>query len=75
LIGNVSLKPDSVLQLRLDLPEDFSPQEELEIEVRAVWSRPDSDPEFYRTGLQLTHINPKDLKTLERLLSIHSSIL
>ena len=31
LIGNVSLKPNSVLQLRLDLPEDFSPQEKLEI--------------------------------------------
>ena len=75
LIGNVSLSPDSVLQLRLDLPEDFSPQEKLEIEARAVWSRPDSDPEFYRTGLQLMNIEPKDLNTLERLLSIHSTIL
>lgn len=75
LIGNVSLSPDSVLQLRLDLPEDFAPQERLEIQARAVWSRPDSDPEFYRTGLQLMNIKPQDLNTLERLLSIHSSIL
>jgi hypothetical protein len=75
LIGNVSLKPDSVLHLRLDLPEDFFPKEQLDIEARAVWSRPDSDPEFYRTGLQLFNVKPTDLNTLERLLSIHSSIL
>ena len=75
LIGNVSLKPDSVLLLRLELPDDFTPQERLEIEARAVWSQPDSDPEFYRTGLQLLNMNPKDLNSLTKLLSFHSSIL
>ena len=75
LIGNVSLKPESVLQLRLDLPEGFATQEQLDMEARAVWSRPDTDPEFFRTGLQLVKIKPGDLVILERLLSLHGTTL
>ena len=75
LIGNVFFQPNSLLELRLDLPEGFTAQDQLEIEARAVWSRPDTDPEFYRTGLQLVNIKPTDLMILERLLNIHSSTL
>ena len=75
LIGNVYFKPDTLLQLQLDLPEGFTAQDQLEMDVRAVWSRPDTDPEFYRTGLKLVNIKPTDLMILERLLNIHGSTL
>jgi hypothetical protein len=75
LIGNVRLEPNTYLNLRLDLPEDFYPQQELEMDARAVWCRPDSDPELYRTGLQLVNVKPKDLVILQRLLSLHGSAL
>jgi hypothetical protein len=73
LVGNIYLQPSSTLRLRLDLPDGFSPQEQLDLDVRAVWSRPDKDPEFYRTGLQLMNIKPSDLVVLERLLSLHGT--
>lgn len=73
LVGNIYLQPNSTLRLRLDLPDGFGPQEQLDLDVRAVWSRPDKDPEFYRTGLQLMNIKPSDLVILERLLSLHGS--
>jgi hypothetical protein len=75
LVGNIPLQVNSALSLRLDLPDSFSPQEQLDLEVRAVWSRPDRDPEFYRTGLQLIDVKPTDLMVLERLLNLHGTPL
>lgn len=69
LIGDIPLKIGEVFQLRVDLPEKFATQEQLDIEAKAVWSQPDIDPEFYKTGLQLVNISPKDLILLERVLS------
>lgn len=75
MVGNIYLEPNSPLSLRLDLPEDFTPQEKLDLEVLTVWSRPDQDPELYRTGLRLVDIKPADLLILEKLLNLHSSSL
>ncbi len=60
---------NSVFQLRIDLPENFAEKEFIEIQAKAVWSMPDIDPEFYRTGLQLINIDPRDLLILERLIA------
>jgi hypothetical protein len=67
--GNFPLKVNAVFQLRIDLPADFAEKEFIEIQAKAVWSTPDIDPEFYRTGLQLIDIDPRDLLILERLIS------
>jgi hypothetical protein len=73
MVGNIYLEPNSPLSLRLDLPENFTPQEKLDLEVLTVWSRPDQDPELYRTGLRLINIQPSDLLILEKLLDLHGS--
>ena len=67
--GNFPLKVNAVFQLRIDLPENFAEKEFIEIQAKAVWSIPDIDPEFYRTGLQLINIDPRDLLILERLIA------
>jgi len=69
MIGSVPLKVNSEFHLRIDLPDHFAPQEQLDIDVKAVWSMPDTDPELYRTGLKLGKVDPMDLLTLEKLLS------
>jgi len=67
--GNLPLKVNSVFQLRIDLPEHFADKAFVEIEAKAIWSTPDVDEEFYRTGLQLIDIDPRDLMILERLIT------
>jgi hypothetical protein len=69
LVGNLPLKTNTIFQLRIDLPEGIFDKEQLDVKARAVWNQPDSDPEFYRTGLQLVDIQPLDLLILERLLT------
>lgn len=74
LVGNTPLKTNEIFHLRIDLPEGFSSQEQLDIDVEAVWCHPDVDPEFYRTGLKLLQPQPADLLVLERLLSNLGSV-
>jgi hypothetical protein len=74
LIGNVPLKTDSVFQLRIDLPDIYGENEQLDCDAKAVWRRPDDDPELFRVGLRLQEINPKILLILERLVSDYSLV-
>ena len=73
LVGNIPLKLQEVFDVSVDLPDGFADQKELDLVVRAVWSQPDTDPEFFRTGLQLVKIEPKMLLILERLLQRFSA--
>jgi len=73
MIGNISLKPGTLLSLRIDLPEDFSPQDQLDLIAKVVWILPDVDPELYRTGLQMVEIQPSDQGVMERLLTDYAS--
>jgi hypothetical protein len=68
MIGNYPLDINVVYHLRVELPDGFDNNNEMEVEAKAVWSQPDVDPEFYRIGLQLIKITPKDLMLLEKLL-------
>ena len=69
LVGNIPLRLDEVFDVRIDLPDGFSRQGQMEIEVKVVWVQPDIDPEFFRTGLQLVNVQPSDLLILGRMLS------
>ena len=69
MVSSMPIKTDVVFNLRVDMPEGFSPQGQLELQAKSIWSQPDTDPEFYRTGLQLMEVRPTDLVTFERLLS------
>jgi hypothetical protein len=69
LIGNVPLKTNSVFQLRIDLPDIYGENEQLDFNAKAVWTRPDEDPELFRIGLKLLDLNPKILFILERLIN------
>lgn len=74
LVGNIPLNPGTIFQLRVDLPEGKFKQNQLDLDAKAVWCQPDSDPELYRTGLRLLTNEPGDMLILERLLSGHSAI-
>jgi hypothetical protein len=69
MVSSMPIKTNVVFNLRVDLPEGFASQGQFDLQAKSIWSQPDTDPEFYRTGLQLLEIRPIDLLTLEQLLS------
>lgn len=68
IIGILPLKINDTFSLRIDLPDTYRDQKQLDLEAKAVWCSPDDDPDLYRTGLQILHVNPNDKELLERLI-------
>jgi hypothetical protein len=68
LVGNIPLKLQNIFLLRIDLPEGFASIAYLDMEAKAVWSQPDVDPEFFRTGLQMMSVSDDQAETLRHLL-------
>lgn len=71
IISNYPLQVKSQYELLIDLPEDGETKDEvhLEVQAKAIWCMQDNDPELYRTGLELTHINPEHLALLKKVIS------
>ncbi len=69
LIADKDLQIGTVLHLRMDLPDGFADKSHINFNAKVVWSRPDDDPDFFKTGLQLHEIALQDLATIERVLS------
>ena len=69
MVGDLPLVKGEVFTLRMDLPEGFVQGNCLDLDAKAVWSGPDIEPNFYRTGLQLMNLSSQDTGTLERLLA------
>lgn len=71
LIGDYPLEANTLLDMRVDLPEGKFDREHLDLKALAVWCQPDSDPELYRTGLRLVEVDPGVFLILGRLLSAY----
>lgn len=69
LIGDKPIGKDTVLHLRMDLPDNFSAQEYLDFDAKAVWTKPDADPDFYKTGLFFMDISEEDFALLDQILN------
>jgi hypothetical protein len=67
LISEDHIRTPAVYRLIMDLPEDFSPQKNLEFDAKSVWSRPDSDPRFFMTGFQLLNVSEESIELIKRI--------
>ena len=68
LIGEKPIETNTVLYLRMDLPDDFAARKQLDFDAQVIWCRPDDDPDFYKTGLKLLGTPPEDIAIIERVL-------
>jgi hypothetical protein len=68
IISEETIQTDETYRLRIDLPEDIYGKAYLYLEARAVWSKPDVNPNFYMTGFQLESIAPEDKETIQQII-------
>lgn len=68
VVSEEAFVPGKVYRLRMDIPEEFSSKACLDFEAECVWSRPDTDPRFFDSGLQLLNISEADVELIERLM-------
>lgn len=69
LVGEATLQSGTRMLLRMDLPEDLCPQQQIDIQAMVVWNRPDSDPGFYRAGLEFVDLSLEDSTLISSLIT------
>jgi hypothetical protein len=69
IISEEPIEPQTVFQLRMDLPEELSEQGYIYFEACSVWCERDVDPNFWDIGVKLTTIEPDDVTILERMIA------
>jgi hypothetical protein len=73
LIGDMELEIGISYTLRIDLPDEIPSNRYLEIDAQVVWTKPDTEPNFFRTGLKIFPLNDVDRQRQEELLSLYSA--
>ncbi len=53
--------------LRMDLPEDLSARPSLDFQARSIWNKPDIDPDYIATGLQLLNVGEQDVAIIKKI--------
>lgn len=72
IIGEQKLTPDSVMDLRIDLPDDpgFS-SGYIDLTAKVAWCKPDIDPAFFNTGFEFSGLSEADKKTLLLMIDLY----
>ena len=73
LIGESELEIGTSYNLRIDLPDEIPSDRYFEIDAQVLWTKPDTEPNFFRAGLKIFPLKDVDRQGLEELLSLYSA--
>ena len=68
LISEAPIAVESEFNLTMELPNDDDQYQHISFKARSIWSKPDSDPHFHYTGLQLIDAEESVVATLGELI-------
>ncbi|MEA2008582.1 MAG: PilZ domain-containing protein [Chloroflexota bacterium] len=68
IISEEPLRTDYAYSLSISLPGDIYPKQALNFEAQSIWCKPDIDPNFYNTGLQLLDLSEEDIAIVEQII-------
>ena len=67
VIGENPIKPESILQLQMFLPEEIQGIRNYEFTATSRWCKKDKKPGFYNTGFELNNVSPEDIQIIKYL--------
>lgn len=71
IISGNPITEGTLLELRMDFPEEFEGRRYLEFDARSVWVKVDENPDWFAIGLKSTNISTGNLELLKRLIEFY----
>lgn len=68
LISRKPLKTKAIFQLRMFLPNTIERKKYIDFIGVSEWCRPDENPDFFNTGLQLRNVTPELTQIIRHLI-------
>lgn len=69
LISEKPVQPDTVYQLRIELPEELTEQRKVSFDAESVKCVRDINPDFFSTGFKIVNIDQNNTQILQFLIS------
>ncbi len=69
LMGKLPLESGSVMNLKMDLPQEFRGKWQIEFDAKVVWCEKCKNISLYAAGLQFTQIAPIYTQLIDELIS------
>ena len=69
LISETPLPTDTVFNLKMDLPSNQGNTQTISLNAHTVWTKPDVDPYFHCTGLQLLDCPEESINALASMIT------
>ena len=74
LVSEEAFPNKSPYRLRITLPRMVHDRTELIVEAESIWSKPDANPDFYRTGFRFLNLSGQDGSLIEDVMHTFSLV-
>ncbi len=68
LIHDAAMPTGQRYELRMMLPADIFGRDHLDFDAESLWSKRDTNPDFYDTGFRLLNVEARDADVISRLI-------
>ena len=72
LVGKKEWPTGHLLRIRIPLPTMINGRTEIEVSAEAVWSRPDDNPVYTRTGFQFNNLSGEGFYGMNRRIAVNN---
>jgi hypothetical protein len=67
-IGDKKVKAGKTYRLRMDLPQEMKGAKRIIFKAKALWCKPDANPDFCNTGYRMLNLSKEDTQTIDGLI-------
>ena len=68
VISDRKVAAGRTFRLRMDLPKKMKGTRQVLFKARAMWCKPDANPDFYNTGFRIVNLSKVDAQTINGLI-------
>jgi len=68
VISDRKVAAGRTFRLRMDLPKEMKGTRQVLFKAKAMWCKPDSNPDFYNTGYRILNLSKEDARTIDGLI-------
>jgi hypothetical protein len=68
LISETPIEPGTILQIRMEFPEEVDDQQEMQLNAEAVWCDHQLDPDLFSVGCHLIPVTPTQVTIIRDLI-------
>lgn len=68
IISEQALPIETDFHIKMEIPAETENTTAVDLKARSIWTKPDSDPFFHCTGMQLVHCSEESMQVISKMI-------